>query len=362
MGRRSPKSWGAWALVLFSFGFIFAIGRTIGRGGLGVADPAPAIAIDPRDLDFGEVWENPEFEKTLMVKNDSDDDVTIQRFQSSCACTSISPASLTIPARGTAKIVAKLDLVAKGDSPPRVRDFSATIFPIVARGVAAGARWEIHGVVRCGFTIADGSDLPAETFIHGQPVTARTIFARCLWPAARIQATTKQDADAAQVEIADFDPESGKFSIAIQPRDEMPVGRYRVSTLLEARDETGRVTAQRNVIIPYRIASDIELIPDRILLGRVKLGDSKTETVTVTSRSGQSFDVLSVAPVTGHGLSVEPLTEATLPSIWKVRQESTVAGAVKNRVVFEIRYAEGQLTELVEMLVAYEGFDVTRGK
>src|SRR5579875_2073300 len=56
------------------------------------------LYVDPKQLSFGEAWEDDHFTWTVQIENRKGSDVTIERFYNSCVCTEISPQSLVIPA------------------------------------------------------------------------------------------------------------------------------------------------------------------------------------------------------------------------------------------------------------------------
>src|SRR5262245_40520295 len=72
---------------------------------------ADGLAVDPQHLNFGEVWEDGAFGWVLPVENRGPSEVAIERFATSCDCTSIDPPSLTIPAGETRAVRLQLNLL-----------------------------------------------------------------------------------------------------------------------------------------------------------------------------------------------------------------------------------------------------------
>lgn len=60
-------------------------------------DGVSPLWIDPRDLDFGLVWEDYEFRWIIPIENRGSEPFVIEEFWSSCNCSSVAPRSLTIP-------------------------------------------------------------------------------------------------------------------------------------------------------------------------------------------------------------------------------------------------------------------------
>src|SRR5262245_11214444 len=118
---------------------------------LGSWRPTPVeerLYIDPKYLDFGEVWENPKFEWVLPIENPGDEDVQIVGFASSCRSLIVQPANGTVPGRGTVSFRLNFDLTSRSgaggcgsagqqhESPSaKQRDYALRIVPLFGQAL-----------------------------------------------------------------------------------------------------------------------------------------------------------------------------------------------------------------------------------
>ena len=78
-----------------------------------------ALAVPARDLRLGILPAAEAVHSTLHVKNATDREVDIVRFEASCACTSVSPESLTIAPDATAVVTLAMDTTRAHGAPGR---------------------------------------------------------------------------------------------------------------------------------------------------------------------------------------------------------------------------------------------------
>ncbi len=71
------------------------------------------LHVPPSLLSLGQVWEAARYELILPIFNNSDREVEIEKFITSCGCVNISPSQLRIPSRESREISLELNLSPK---------------------------------------------------------------------------------------------------------------------------------------------------------------------------------------------------------------------------------------------------------
>src|SRR5260370_32367708 len=85
-------------------GRVMSLGLLVGACGfaywLGQSSPdKPSIGglvVEQKDLDLGDVWESDNFAHTLLIKNPTQEAITIEGFASSCNCVSVTPPTVRL--------------------------------------------------------------------------------------------------------------------------------------------------------------------------------------------------------------------------------------------------------------------------
>lgn len=115
-------------------------------------DYSQILSIASESQDFGVVWETDYFEWPVTIQNDSQHEISVGRFIASCSCTSITPQSVVVPARGTATVHARLDLSlsenVRGLDGRFMTKFQVDIDPVVGGCACHHDGWTITGTVR----------------------------------------------------------------------------------------------------------------------------------------------------------------------------------------------------------------------
>jgi hypothetical protein len=293
------------------------------------------------------------------VANNSDADLRIDRFMTSCNCTSISPASLTIPAKASRELRATLNLVPKGreSRSAQSREFSVHIAPVIPGVTETTLRWRLRGLVKRGFEVSSSDFIVTEPYIAAEPFPATWINMRCLWPADDVRVSV-HDRTVAKVQVSEFEVSTGRFRVQFQPNSELTTGRYKVTLHVESR-MAQKTTATSEMNVSFRVTTDVQLTPDRVLFGRVKVGSMREETVRIANGSGAPLEIASVFVPPDSGVIVEPYKSASTENTWRVRQESLTAANVETRVVFQVHLGnlgEQPRIEHITLPVCYEGY------
>lgn len=105
--------------------------RYVAGGGSGDRPPPLSAAADT--LHVGPVKPSSEYKHVLRIRNTTSKPIDVEELVSSCTCAAVSPAQLTIPAHGEAKVTLTLDLVRyiKPGREPTIRG-ELHVAPVVA--------------------------------------------------------------------------------------------------------------------------------------------------------------------------------------------------------------------------------------
>src|SRR5262249_46331017 len=115
---------------------------------LGLSSTAGDVFIPESDRDFGEGWEQQEFQLTLPVINSTHEEIRIASIDSSCGCLSLSPLFLVVPAMGSAQIEIKLDLRFNPAETPEPREVVVQLAPHFEGSKQPPPVWTVKGRVR----------------------------------------------------------------------------------------------------------------------------------------------------------------------------------------------------------------------
>ncbi len=306
----------------------------------------PTLVVEESNLSVGEVWEDPEFEWKLPIRNTTDRQIEITGFAASCACATIKPPSLTIPPRGTMDVSLTLNLLGICTEPDIVgKDFTISIQPRIAE---AGARivWVVKGKVKQSVTI--------------QPKLVD--FGRCSerkqpMPTQRVRITTHPSvrilnasctSPRIEVKVQPLVPEHNDvFHLIVTPHGELPRGVVNCSIAVVPTLDNGRRLPAKQINVHGHIVNDIEASPPSIIFGAGTLGTSLRETVLLRSLTGRSFTITGIRHE-GEGLSVKRVpAEVTIGSAFAISQIIGKEGDQVGQVVFRLSHTEGPEEEVV---------------
>lgn len=108
----------------------------------------PALFIDPKDLEFGEVWETERFELPATLENRGAG-VEAFKLSGSCSCLSVEPAECRLAPGEKVRVLIRLNLTTQSNDPGREKTqaFDTTVVAI-SGDQAVSSRWVIRGTIR----------------------------------------------------------------------------------------------------------------------------------------------------------------------------------------------------------------------
>jgi hypothetical protein len=307
------------------------------------------LAAEPGSLDFGVAWNSDSFRWTLPIRNTSDATVAVKRVAGSCSCTSVSPSAFVL------KPGQRLELALTYDLASRTRDADSTTVPFENAIVAHGpddspiAGWTVRGMVKRGFSCVPRELAFGESLICGQPYSSRTLEVTCVEPCRRLVATIDPRYGAAVVTNANDNHRH--FQVQVAPSASLGQGMHTFNVALIAVLQSGERLPAVSVPIKAQVVGDLRILPDVTHFGDVTLGEAREETVSLTSRTGQPFDVAKYV-CSSKDVEVLPISsKVAAGQLYRVKIRSSRVGLQESDVHFAIKYrrpGEGVPKDLME--------------
>ncbi|MCI0739271.1 MAG: DUF1573 domain-containing protein [Gemmataceae bacterium] len=321
-----------------------------------------SLVVDAEHLNFGEVFQQKQFRWKLPIQNRSDKELEISHFSASCSCVEITPPSLIVAPNQTAVVVLTLDLTElanPSDTVPRV--FKEMIIPRVKANDGRGVfheGWSLQGRVEPGLlarprTVDFGREIlktnpqrrSEVVSVIAQPgVVELGLEPNYLFSAFLRQSTKLPDG-------------SEQYEVRITPSKDLRTGYFKSQILVRASHKDSGSAVDLSVPVQGYVREDVDALPSAVVFGARALGDIGEEALSLSSKSGQSFEVIGIH-TEGAGINCAP-SETTSPKgrIFRVRQRFSQLGPTNNCVRFTIQGHNQIDVMTVEVSVAYHGYD-----
>ena len=176
-----------------------------------------------------------------------------------------------------------------------------------------------------------------------QPLVPQRVAVQCIVPLDGLDA--KSDSSDVSVDVQRPVGDPSCFVLVVTPRARLKRGKIRCNVTATARKSEGQLLPPKVLPVGGEIVSDIQAVPETILFGARSVGEVGVDTVTLSSLTGQRFQVVGTV-VEGNGISVEPANAAGAESpVFQVKQ---VMGPQRNTglVAFKVRTTDGQESEV----------------
>jgi hypothetical protein len=316
--------------------------------------PAPALFIEPAELNLGEVWEEPDFTTTVWLRNTSDHDVSISKFATGCDCLGIEPVSPVVPANGSIPLRVKIDLTRRLPYAWGVerRPFTLTVHPIVTQAGVAPSGWEFTAVVRSRVTLSDLRLEFADKCTHAGPVITRKVEATAHLLVASLE--TMVQPRIADVQIKPILGPPGKYDIIVMPDPKLPVGPFSFEILIIAVMPDGVRNRCATIQVTGEMQPATRVVPSIVILGEHPVGSEAAAEVSVRlpERSGWVVDHVEVESPQLNVFQIGTFKDETLR--YRLVQRITKRGDQESKVRFIIRQQDGT-HDTVETDVRYHG-------
>lgn len=331
-----------------------------------------ALHIDPAYLDVGEVWENPRFTWTLLLRNRLDREVAIAKWAAPCRVVAVEPSSLTIPAQGTAEVCLTLDLTCQpshggcgSHSTPEesgfsdrysadglAREFVLTVVPRLADGPSPEG-WVVRGWVCSAFSLAPRQMHFDQRLVRGRPFESATVRLTPHIPLKTVVASC--DPALAVVEVTG---PPDRCLLKITPKESLPAGPFQFAVTVQAITTQGEQLPGIPLQVEGMVMDDLQVVPASVFFGARPVGENVSETVVLQSIGSKPLELKGIEPTSGD-ITVEPLTaSAAVGKAFRVTQTVSAAGNQKGFVRFTVQRQNGE-TLVIPVVLTYFGLSNT---
>lgn len=316
------------------------------------------LVIAAADLDFGEVWEDPDFVRTLTVRNTGSRSVDVKNMQGGCECTAVGPQVFTIAPGGEQRVAVKIDLTHRFPHHFGIdrREIAVSIHPTFADRGAAAEGWTVRGVVKSRVSV-DGRELAfGDLCGQGGPAVTRAMKATAHVPLASLDASAP--ADKATVSVVPAPKRPGGYDVRVTPNPDLPLGAFQFDVQLTATTPDGAKHKCVAFRVGGEIRSPVRVIPDQVLLGEHRTGTTAEAIVSVKlPGAGWSVDRVETERTDTTVTAAPPLDERPT---YRISQLIAKSGDGSCQVRFVCRKPGGQL-ETVPATVRWAGSHVAQG-
>ena len=350
-GKRVGQRIAAAAPVLVSFvviGFVIYQDSTPRRRELDSRSVNYPLSVESGCLELGTVWEQPEFPWELPIRNDSQHDVSITGYVSSCACAKIEPQQLTIPAGCTRDIHLTIDLqssLGEDDLSPE-RELRIRIAPKTANGRDLAGNWVMRGHVRTALKLRQ---MPRfiDRSEKAQPIPPLVFDFNARVPVRGIRVTVSNSDFL--VEVERFTPEN-VFRVTVRAAKALARGSFTFKLAVRPEVEGGESVPPGVYAVSGEIVADIQPTPKAVNLGAIPLGFVGCETIVFASLTNEKFTVKAVDN-RDAGLAIRALDGR--PDTFVITQSAVATGPKLTTAHFEI--SDERTSETVSIPVRYHG-------
>lgn len=334
------------ALFLVAAGVWFFVRRQL--------QPEGGLAIEQDSLNIGEIWADRRLRHTLSLRNTSVKTIRILDISAPCRCVSIEPRKLAIPPGATRNITAVLDLrpTSAADAEKPKWPFSVDLYPVVDAEPPQRLRWRLVGTVRNSVTVTP--PVLHWQLIRGERLRAQSLSVTCRKPDV---ASLTAAVDPSKATVSIIPPEGndtdGRYTIRVAPSRSLPVGHFDFRVKLQATDSRGASVPAPSIHVSGIVLSNVRVTPGHLSLGRLRVNESQTHLVLVSSRTSKPLRAIVAEFQAAAGLRVERLKASATPDgsvAFRVVQSATGPGDHQTTVRFfdgpkgESRSRVGSLT------------------
>ncbi len=297
------------------------------------------LYVDPKQLSFGEAWEDDHFTWTVQIENRKGSDVTIERFYNSCVCTEISPQSLVIPAGQSREIRLVIDLRSRygyKESTGAVRNFAVSVGAIVAGpdGERVDKGWDVQGRVKRAIEF-EQPEIDFGTHSEREsPLPARRISVQSLATLDSLMVTGGLTDFPVKVIRNQASPSS--LDLEIGPVGPLVEAQYNFALSVTPVLPDGTRLPPYKLPVRATIVPDVQAFPPEIQFGAVQLGEMAETIMTLASLTGKAFTVKDWNSSSGEviiGLQGDNQREPVFQVQWK---QVMSLGEHKSEVVIRI--------------------------
>lgn len=334
------------AVVAFWFGVRLKSGTGSGQ----------ELVVADRYLDLGLVWEDRQFPWTLPVENRTDHDIEIEAITSSCKCAPALAHPVVIPAGKTVDVQVRLDLAARlpGTTDAAGNNYEIRIIPKVKGWLPRQEGWTIRGRVEKALTIAPTALDFGNPLMRGRPFSSRVTSVSCGPPMKDL--TAECDPAFATVKVSRVAKSAGKYEIAVTPANALPSGPFDFRVTLRGRIVDGKTVSGVVGVVGW-VREELAFVPDRVMFGAGRLGQTVQETVTLQLPPGTRMKVIGFGNLSG-GTAVERVPGGDPQcQVFRVSQKVSRVGDQRTIIRCRVEREGIEKQEEVSLSLTYHGIE-----
>lgn len=247
------------------------------------AAPSPLVA-EPAIFEFGKKFQNEEFQGAFVLKNPTDQAVTIRSVTFHCSCASGKTNDLTIPAKGETTL----------DFTFHTRNFEGDVVKncdVAVVGSTSILQLTMRGTVMAGWTI-DTEAIELGAVKPGQRVEREFVIDCREGADPGLEFRAPNNDVKIEVKREREAPLKIRVKVSIEVGAAERIGAYIRSVVCRAvKDEAKPV---RIVTLTGRIEGDLEVTPRSLSFGKTKNDKEERRTIVIESKSKTPFKILNI--------------------------------------------------------------------
>lgn len=351
MAETKPASGprGAWARKYAAVAFLgisCALAYSITKNRR-IAAESPELLPIESTLFFGEVWENRDFPWKLGLRNTTDHQLRIRSVSLSCGCGKASPTSLLIPAGETAEIDLNLDLshaFLKPAASP-VGDFEVKVALHVENESLSTYVATVRGKVKRAVSLSESLVDFGDEFIWGETPPRRSIIIRPQLPLLALLKKHREDIISVAIRRIESSPDY--FELLITPHPTLHAGPFNATISLVPMVAAGQCLPETPLIVRGRVVEPVRATPDQLSFGAIRVHEKAIESLLLTSRTNDPFEVVAVQP----SKSTVTITQRQ----GRAEFDVMIVGSTPSAICDEVRFQIRQANKLYRMCVPIVG-------
>ncbi len=288
---RHRQATGFFTYSLLAIAICTLVGNVVHRTRSRRTVPGDCLYVAESDLYFGEIWEKAELKWPITIRNKSAADAQIDGFRSSCACTSIVPRAMTIPAGEARTVTFTIRLPDMDAIPPEEtsREFSVGVVPFLC-GKQCNASWKLHGTIRAAMSVNPPRVEFLDSLVEGHHFETKALTVRCRIAVRELRV----DTDRSLVQVSVRPPAAdaaGCFQVEVTPNPLLRAGLHRTTLAISAVGQTEDRIPARLVPVDILVSGEVSAQPEQLLFVSMRVHNEYSRRAALNSRTGKLFAV-----------------------------------------------------------------------
>lgn len=262
----------------------------------------PPLDLRASPLDLGEVWANATHTHEVTLTNHGKGPVDIDQFVTACACETIDPPSLRIPAGSSRKITLTFDLTPKErfSAMQAERPFSQRLTAWVGPPYDRAIGWALTGTIKS--VLQCDPPIIRMHVVKGQPIEPITCRVKSLVPLARLEA--EWNPAFGRIEVRRLTAADDEFDVTAIPALDLPLGDFSAPAKLLPINHKVKGLGSFPLDVLGKVTDEVFAIPMTLALSSTRVGESVSGTIVLRAVDDQLF-TLERSETSSPSLTVE---------------------------------------------------------